>query len=210
MYGDLTGGLTELEATARRAVAEPWSGHRRDRDTAEKRLAGLLPFLHPDPAFLKVWIRDHRPGTILVANVMGQFGVVAERVVETTFGGPPWDPDPDRADPLAEAMEAWTWRAVTAFLGALRESGADLWLVHDRAVVFSGGTLELGPWEEVWARQVRSGAPVLEASDALAGVMVPGLLAGQGLEVARKERWIWPLAPEQRHLVEALVVRRTV
>jgi hypothetical protein len=159
---------------------------------------------------LRAWIAAGRPGTILVANVMGQFGVVAERVVETAFGGSPWVSDPERVDPLAEAMEAWTRRAIMAFLGALRASGSDLWLVHDRAVVFSGEALDLGPWEKDWARQVRSDGPPLEASDALAGVDVLPILAGHGLEVTRKERWIWPLAPGQRHLVEALGLRRTV
>ena len=210
VFDDLTGGLADLEAAARRAIAEPWSGHRRDRETAAKRLAGLLPSLHPDPAPLRAWIAARRPGTILVANVLGQFGVVAERLVETAFGGPPWLSDPERVDPLAEAMEAWTGRAIRAFLGALRGSGSDLWLVHDRAVVFSGEALDLGPWENDWARQVRSDGPSVDASDALAGVDVLPVLAGSGLEVTRKERWIWTLAPGQRHLVEALVLRRMV
>jgi hypothetical protein len=210
VFEDLTGGLADLEATARRAVAEPWSGHRRDRATAARRLVGLLPSLHPDPVPLKAWLTAHQPGTILVANVMGQFGVVAERVVETAFGGAPWGLDPEQVDPLAEALETWTRRSVGAFLGVLRDSGADLWLVHDRAVVFSGGILELGPWEDAWARQVRCEGPPIEASDALAGVDVPALLAGKGAEVVRKERWIWPLAAGQRHVVEAIAFHRPV
>ncbi len=208
VFDDLTGGLADLEAAARRAVAEPWSGHRRDRDTAAKRLAGLLPSLHPDPAPLRAWIAARRPGTILVANVLGQFGVVAERLVETAFGGAPWLSDPERVDLLAEALEAWTGRAVRAFLGALPASGSDLWLVHDRAVVFSGEALDLGPWEHDWARHLCSEGPSVDASDALAGVDVLPILARHGLEVTRKERWIWPLAPGQRHLVEALALRR--
>ena len=210
VFEDLTGGLADLEAATLRAVAEPWSGRRRERETAANRLAGLLPSLHPEPSSLRAWIAGQRPGAILVANVMGQFGVVAEQLVETAFGRPPWETDPERADPLAEAMEAWTRRAILAFLGALRESGADLWLVHDRAVVFSGGAMDLGPWEEAWARQLRSDGRPLEASDALAGVEVPPVLVGPGLSLARKDRWIWPVAPGQRHLVEALALRRRV
>jgi len=208
VFEDLTGGLAALEATARRAGAEPWSGRRRNREATVQRLAGLLPSLHPDPAALRTWIAAQRPGTILVANVMGQFGVVAERLVEGALGFTPWEPDPERADPLAEALEAWTRRAITAFLGVLRESDAELWMVHDRAVVFSGGALELGPWEDPWAGQLRSDGAPLEASDALAEVEVPALLVQEGLRLARKERWIWPLAPGQRHLVEGLVYLR--
>jgi hypothetical protein len=208
VFEDLTGGLDALEATARRAIAEPWSGHRRDKDTAAKRLAGLLPSLNPDPAPLRTWIAEHRPGTILAANVMGQFGVVAERMVESAFGLPPWESDPERPDPLVEALEAWTRRALVAFLGALRDSGADLWLVHDRAVVFSGGALRLGAWEDDWLGHLHVEGPALEASDALAGVDVGPLLGGTGLEPVRRERWIWPVAAGQRHLVEALALRR--
>lgn len=205
IFEDLTGGLAELEALTRRALAEPWSGRHRNQGAAARRLAGLLPSLHPDSAALKAWIAEHRPGTMLGANVMGQFGVVAERLVETTLGWIPWETDPERADPLAEALEAWTRRALMAFLGALRDSDANLWLVHDRAVVFSGGELALGPWEQDWTRQVRSSGPPIEASDALAGIDVPLILAERGLDQGKSARWLWPLAPGQRHVVEALV-----
>ena len=208
VFADLTGGLAELDATSRRAVQEPWSGRRRERDSAALRLAGLLPSLHPDPAPLRDWIRQHRPGTILAANVMGQFGVVAQRLVEARFGFAPWNPDPEQADPLAGALETWTRRALEAFLEVLRESGADLWLVHDRAVVFSGGPLELGSWEADWTRQMQGGAG-LEASDPLAGLDVPALLGVEAGSLLRKERWLWPVAPGQRHLVEALALRRS-
>ena len=206
VFEDLTGGLAELEALTRRAQAEPWSGRYRGPGAAARRLAGLLPSLHPDPTALKTWITERRPGTILVANVMGQFGVVAQRLVETTFGWIPWEADSERADPLTEALEAWTRRALTAFLDALRDSGADLWLVHDRAVVFSGGELALGPWERDWTRQVRSEGPPIEASDALAGIDVALALAVGSLDHDKSARWIWPLAPGQRHVVEALVL----
>ena len=207
VFADLTGGLADLEATARRAVQEPWSGRRRDRETAANRLAGLLPSLHPDPAVLRAWVAAQRPGTILAANVMGQFGVVAQRLVEACFGAPPWNPDPERVDPLAEAVETWTRRAITAFLTVLRDSAADLWLVHDRAVVFSGGPLALGPWEQDWSRQLQ-GREGLEVSDPLAGLDVPMLLGVETKALAPQERWLWPVAPGQRHLVEAITLRR--
>jgi hypothetical protein len=204
VFADATGALVELDATARRAVQEPWSGRRRGREAAAQRLAGLLPSLHPDPAPLRDWIAAHQPGTILAANLMGQFGVVAQRLVEARFGGPPWEEDPERADPLAEALEAWTRRTIEAFLGLLRDSGADLWLVHDRAVVFSGGPLQLGPWERDWTRQLQSDE-VLEASDPLGGLDVAALL--EEAAILRRERWLWPVAPGQRHLAEALAFR---
>lgn len=210
VFSDLTGGLADLEAAARRATSEPWSGRQRDLATAARRLAGLLPSLHPDPTPLRDWIRTHRPGTILAANVMGQFGVVAARLVEAAFPALPWEADPEREDPLAEALEAWTGRAIRAFLEALAEGGADLWLVHDRAVVFSGGSLELGPWDGAWARQLASPDGPVEASDALAGQEVGQVLAAAGLGPLRQERWLWPVAPGQRHLVEALAWRRAV
>jgi hypothetical protein len=203
VFGDLTGGLADLETTARRAVVEPWSGRHRDQGTAAKRLAGLLPSLRPAPKALHAWITANRPGTILSANVMGQFGVVAERLVETVFGASPWEADPERPDPLAEALETWTRQAILGFLGALRESGADLWLVHDRAVLFGGGALALGPWEDAWVRQLRTRAAP-EVSDPLAGLDPLSLLAEGGDGFARKERWLWPVAPQQRHVVEAL------
>ena len=207
-FEDATGGLGELEATVRRALGEPWSGRHRDPRTAALRLAGLLPSLQPHPGALAAWIEARRPGAVLAANLMGQFGPVAEALVEAAFGkAPPWEPDPERPDPLAEALEAWTGRAVTAFLRVLAGSGADLWLVHDRAVVFSGGRLDLGPWTDDWTRQVQPAAPPLEAWDPLAGVDVLAHLTGQGLTVVSRERWLWDLAPGQRHLVEAIHAR---
>lgn len=208
IFEDATGALTDLEATVRRAVMEPWSKRRRDPATAARRLAGLLPSLQPRPVALAAWIAAHRPGTLLAANLMGQFGVLAESLVEAAFApASPWVGDPERPDPLAEALEAWTARTVTAFLETLAASGADLWLVHDRAVVFSGGRLTLGDWEDPWTRQLRAETGALEARDALAGVDVRAALARHGWAVVRAERWLWDLAPGQRHLVEALHAR---
>lgn len=203
VFADLTGGLAALEATAWRCAIEPWSRRRRDPRVAAQRLAGLLPSLNPDPAILRQWIRQHQPGTILAANVMGQFGVVAQRLVEGILGTAALELDPDRPDPLNEALEAWTARAVEAFLQVLQESGADLWLVHDRAVIFSGGDLALGPWVDDWTQQLQAERKPLEAHDPLAGRDVLALL-GEPRAFQKRERWIWDLAPGQRHLVEAL------
>ncbi|HEX9081912.1 MAG TPA: hypothetical protein VF768_06510 [Holophagaceae bacterium] len=209
VFEDATGAMADLEATARRAVAEPWSRRRRDPATAAQRLAGLVPSLQPRPEALGAWIETHRPGAILAANLMGQFGVLAESLVEAAFApASPWQADPERPDPLAEALEAWTARTVTAFLEALAGSGAELWLVHDRAVVFSGGRLALGPWTDPWMAQLRAEQTPLEARDALAGVDAKALLIRQDLAMLHVERWLWDLAPGQRHLVEAIRARR--
>ena len=208
-FADATGGLADLEATTARAVGEPWSRRRRDPRAAARRLAGLLPSLHPRPRALEAWIAQHRPGTLLAANLMGQFGAVAEALVEAAFApASPWEPDPDRPDPLAEALEAWTARAVRGFLGVLATSGVDLWLVHDRAVVFSGGQLGLGPWSDAWGEHLEAEG-TLEARDPLAGVdVLAELTQGQGLRIDSRDRWLWDLAPNQRHLVEAIHAAR--
>jgi hypothetical protein len=108
-------------------------------------------------------------------------------------------------------MEAWTRRTLLAFLGVLRDSGADLWLVHDRAVLFGDvdGAVTLGPWEDTWHRQLRTKGASLDASDALAGVEASSVLLGKGLERIRCERWLWPVACGQRHLIEGIGFRRT-
>jgi hypothetical protein len=203
VFEDLTGGLVSLEATAKRCALEPGSFRRRDPHLAAQRLAGLLATLKPDALPLGQWLQEHQPGTILAANVMGQFGVVAERVVETLLGPSDRDTELEGPDPLNEALEAWTGRAIRAFLEVLRASGADLWLVHDRAVVFSGGGLALNPWEDDWVKQLQPERKPLEVHDPLAGGDVIALL-GNPSAFRQKERWLWDLAPGQRHLVEAL------
>lgn len=208
VFEDLTGGLGDLADAAHRAVAEPWSRRHRDPEAAARRLAGLLPSLRPDPTALRTWIGIHRPAAILAANVMGQFGVVAERVVEEAFGkASPWEADPERPDPLAMALEAWTHRAIKAFLAVLAGSGATLWLVHDRGVVFGAGPLDLGPWAEPWTSQLCGGRSGLEVSDPLAGVDAAAVLRAANLDLYHRERWLWPLAPGQRHVVEAMTGR---
>jgi hypothetical protein len=137
---------------------------------------------------------------------MGQFGVVAQRLVEAILGPEAFEPDPERADPLAEALEAWTGRALASFLGELRQSGADLWLVHDCAVIFSEGALDLGPWAQDWRDQLRTAGGVLAVHDPLAGLAVSEGLGNSG-QFLHQERWLWDLAPGQRHVVEALAWR---
>lgn len=206
VFDDLTGGLGDLARLARRAVAEPWSGRPREAGRAARRLAGLLPSLRPDPGALRRWLEAHQPGAILGANVLGQIGVVAERVVGSAFEkASPWEADPERPDPLAEALEAWTRRVLESVLAVLAQSPAALWLVHDRGVVFSPGPLALGPWTDPWTAQLRGG-PGLEVGDPLAGLDVVALLGAAGRPVRRQDRWIWPLAPDQRHLMEALAL----
>lgn len=205
VFEDVTGGLVALEATIQRCLMEPWSRRRRDPGLAARRLAGLLPSLQPRPAALAAWIEARRPGVLLAANLMGQFGVLAEALVEATFApASPWQADPEQPDPLAEALEGWTARTVSAFLEALASSGAELFLVHDRAVVFSGGRLALGPWTEAWDEQLQAEHLPLEARDALAGVDACAHLTRHGQTLLHVERWLWDLAPGQRHLVEAI------
>jgi len=205
-FEDLTGGMEALGAAAVRGARQTWSGKARRTEKGAARAAGLIRSLRPEAGPLRAWIARHRPGTILAANVMGQFGVVAQRAVEKAFGGhPPWVGDPDAQDPLEEAVNDWTRRALEAFLGALGDSGADLWLCHDRGVVFSQGPFSLGPPAEPWTAQLRSPEP-LEVTDPLVGLDVRAAFPGR--TVAESRRWIWDLAPWQRHVMEAIQVSR--
>jgi hypothetical protein len=202
VFADLTGGLEALADLAWRATHHPGSARVREGAVARRRLAGLLPELDPQARPLAAWIREHRPGTILAANVMGQFGVVARRAVERAFQGVwPWTADPELPDPLAEAVDAWTARAIGSFLAVLADSGADLWLVHDRGVLFGDVPVTLGPMADSWVDQLR-GRGDLEASDPLCGVQV--LQACRGRAGTRCARWIWPVAEGQTHVMEAL------
>jgi hypothetical protein len=202
VFTDATGAFEELAITARRAARESWSGRWRKPEKARARLAGLLPSLGPRPEVLRAWIAAHRPGSILAANLMGQFAPLAERVIERAFKPmDPWEPDPDLPDPLAEETSAWSARVVTAFLETLKDSGAELWMLHDRAVLEKAPLL--GPWQEDWTRQIAPASPgvPLELFDPLGGVDV---LAAVGKPPLRAERWLWPVGPGQIHLVEAL------
>lgn len=204
VFQDLTGGMAELTAAAWRTSRQPWSGQVRVNRAAVRRLAGLTASLRPQPVALMEWARRHHPGTILVANVMGQFGVVAERTVERAFAGhSPWGTDPEEPDPLEAALSAWTARAVRAFLAGLLDTGADLWLLHDRGVLFGSSPVTLGPLAEPWTAQLACERP-LEASDPLCGVDVLEELRDRPRQ--RHDRWLWPVAPGQMHVMECIRV----
>jgi hypothetical protein len=206
VFQDLTGGMAELVAVARRSARQPWSERVRATRAASRRLAGLIASLDPGAAPLNQWLMLHRPGTILAANLMGQFGVLATRSVIKAFAGlSPWEEE-DVEDPLEHALRGWTVRAVTAFLAALGGSGADLWLVHDRGVLFGEGRVTLGPLRDPWTAQLQASVP-LEADDPLCGVDVVGAFPGRSLE--RHHRWLWPVGPGQTHIMEALRVLGT-
>lgn len=197
---DVTGAFGDLQQLLIRSLGQPWSGRRRNPETAAARLAGLLPSLRPEPLSLRLWIQRHHPGTILAANFMGQLGVIAEGMVEAAFAPwSPWEEDPEQRDPLAEALEAWVRKVLHALLMEWGNSGADLWLVHDRAIVHGSVPVRLGPPAEPWPAQLLNAAD-LEISDPLAGLDI-----GRELRVEGARRWLWPVAPGQVHLMEALV-----
>jgi hypothetical protein len=207
VFEDLTGGMAALSDLAWRTARHPWSGQIRTTPAAYRRLVGLLGSLDPRPGPLRAWILQHRPGTILAANVMGQFGVAAHQILDRAFAGrAPWIPDPDLLDPLEQAIDAWTARAVRAFLQALLESGADLWLVHDRGVLFGSIPASLGPMAEPWTAQVRAAVPV-EAADPLCGVDVLREIQARGRD--HHQRWLWPVAPGQTHIMESIRIQAT-
>ena len=201
-FGDMTGGLTELEALAHRCSRESWGRQRaRPRAAARSRFLGLLPSLNPDPAALAAWIAAHRPTTILSANVLGQFGAVAQQLLGRHLGS--WWEEPFPPEDLDEALESWIGRILRAQLALLARSGAALWLVYDRGVVHGTQALSLGPWTDPWPGQIQ-GRGHAELEDALAGLDVGAELAALGRPVHHRERWLWPLAPGQVHVVEAL------
>lgn len=199
VFEDATGAFEGFQALMFRALGHPWSGLRRGPEAASARLAGLLPSLRPDPVRLREWIRFHRPGTILAANFMGQFGCVARGLVDAAFAPwSPWEEDPERRDPLDEALDGWLERTLQTLLAELRASGAELWLVHDRGIIHGQGPQALGPPAEPWIAQLPQAA-VLELSDPLCGVDLR-----QALQVERLERWLWPVGPGQVHVMEAV------
>lgn len=202
---DLTGGLEALHALARRCARRPGGQGPRDPELALRRLAGLLPGLAPVPRALEAWLERRRPGTILAANVLGQLGPVAQAVLERGLGRPL--PEGEIGDAVQEALDAWTARAQAALLDALKASGAELWLLHDRAVLDGRHPVGLGPFSARWSAQLRATGQ-LELMDPLNGLDVVARLEDRTL--LRGERWFWPLGPGQRHLVEALAVAAPV
>ncbi|MDP2876380.1 MAG: hypothetical protein Q8O00_09365 [Holophaga sp.] len=201
-YGDITGGFASLQSAAQRCVKESWSGRRRPVEIARLRLAAILPTLPANPVALRQWIQHHRPGSILAANFMGQLAPLAQDILELSFAPHwPWEKDPESNDPLGEALERWTERQVDSLLKELAESGAELWLVHDRAVMEANPTLRLGPFTPDWRLQLK-GTDHLEAWDPLCRVDVLAALKNHPL--LHQSRWLWPLGPGQLHLTEAL------
>jgi hypothetical protein len=201
-FGDLTGSMTDLQALAARCAREPWGVRRaRSRRDARERFTGLLPSLTPRPSALESWIAEFRPGTILSANLMGQFGYVAQRMLEVHLGA--WWEEAFPPEDLDAALQAWLARLLRAQIEALAASGAELWLVYDRGVVHGGHDLALGPWRDPWPAQIL-GLGHAELEDPLAGIDVPGELLAHGRRSDRQERWLWPLAPGQTHVVEAV------
>lgn len=197
-FEEVTGAIGPLAAAARRAARETWSGRVRCPEAAQARLAALLPTLPADCAVLRSVLADLRPGTVLAANLMGQFGEVAHREVEAAFAPlDPWDEAPE----LEAAFQAWHCRVITAFLEVLGQSGAALGLLHDRAVLEGPQVPTLGGFADRWVDQLRGAGPV-EAHDPLAGLDVLAALAPRRPALAR--RWWWPVGPGQVHLVEAL------
>jgi hypothetical protein len=208
IFEDLTGGLEALEQAARRCTREPWAeGRARPRERACARLAGLLPSLGAEGTALGSWIARYRPGVVLSANVMGQFGVVAQRLLEEILGPWPWVEDPEELDPLGEALDQWIARSLRAHLTRLAATPGSLRLVFDRGVVHGGDGLALGAWTDAWEEQLL-GRGRLEVEDPLCGVdpVAELRLRDPVREVLKRERWLWPVAPGQTHVVEAVAL----
>lgn len=200
VFGDLTGSLEELQSLARRSIRQPGSDRARNPEVAARRLAGLIPSLHPEPRQLQQWLEQHRPALVVSANWMGQLGVVAQRLVEREFGrSSPWPEDPEDPDPLSEALDLWIGRVLQTHIQLLKACGAELCLVYDRAVIHGSTPLQLAPFQPEWTRQLQS--PVdLSLSNPLPGMAVETLLP----EPIQWERWLWTISKEQRHLIEAV------
>lgn len=202
VYGDFTGGLREVAQAARRCAHHDWRDRRRDPVVGARKLAGLLPSFVPSAAPLKAWVADHRPGAILAANVLGQLGPVAQSLIRRAFHPVnPFEMSDEASDLLAEALEVWTAAAVGSVLQALAESGVELCLLHDRGIAWGEAEPRpLGPWRDPWMAQLPMGH--WEVSDALGDVEVGARFEGTHVVRAR-ERWWWPVAEGQLHLVEA-------
>lgn len=206
IFDDLTGNLASLDQISRRVRVVEGCGKLRRVPVAAKRLAGLLPSVTPSADVLERWIQRNRPGTIICANVMGQIKPTASRIIETAFTPhSPWVNDQDLADPLHDAINEWTARVLRSILNILCSSGSKLYLLHDRGVVHQESDVALGEWTNSWMEQVKSSDSHLEVSDPLSGVDMLKELST--LMCSSKARWIWPLDPNQIHIVEALVFR---
>ncbi len=202
VFEDLTGGLRDLAAAARRCARDERLDRRRDPVQGARKLAGILPTFRPGAAPLRAWVEAHRPGAIVAANVLGQLGPVGQALIRRAFRPVnPFEIPDDAAELLADALEAWTAAAVRAVLQALAESGAEICLLHDRGVAWGEAEPRpLGPWRDPWMAQLPMGH--WEVSDALGDVEVGACFEGTHVVRAR-ERWWWPVGTGQLHLVEA-------
>ena len=202
MFQDLTGGLDELAALAWRTARQPWSGRVRATRAATRRLAGLVGRPGSAARAAPDLDRPAPPGDHPGGQRHGPVRGGGPAAGGARFQGrPPWTPDPELPDPLEQALQAWTARAVRAWLAALLESGADLWLIHDRGVVYGSAPVGLGPLEPDWTAQLRADEP-LEVSDPLCGVDLVREI--QARTPTRHQRWLWPVAPGQTHVMEAM------
>jgi len=207
MCSDFTDIFAELDKLARRLqFLESRRWVHRPAMAAAKRLAGLLPSLMRPPKSLEAWIQEYRPETIICANVLGQIRPMAYKIVELAFKPRnPWVADQDIVDPLQNALDEWTSRVVKTLLSVLRQSGSNLYLLHDRGVVHQETDLALGEWTDPWPKQLRASDSTLELNDPLPGIDVLEEL--KPLRCESKNRWIWPVGREQIHVVEALAYK---
>ena len=203
VFGDITGALAELDRVSRRVQYVEGKYTLRPTPDAAKRLAGLMPSVIPSSKQLDAWIQENHPGTIICANILGQIRPLAYKVVESAFKPRlPWQVDQDLADPLQNALEAWTARTLRAILDVLRKSGSSLYLLHDRGVINQDADLALGQWADSWLEQLNTSESCLEIIDPLSGIDFLKELCE--LPCQTKKRWIWHLGPGQTHVVEAL------
>lgn len=82
VFSDVTGALAELDKVSRRVQMLEGRYILRPAPAAAKRLAGLMPSVFRPPRELEAWIQQHRPGTIVCANILGQIRPAAYRIVE--------------------------------------------------------------------------------------------------------------------------------
>ena len=209
VFDDFTGSMEGLYSVALRVQKREGTWATRPAEVAARRLAGLLPSVPTSPAPLEEWLENNHPGTIICANVLGQVRPTAHRLVELAFKPrDPWLDDPDLEDPLQEALDVWTARAIRAVLAILGQrgaKGAGLYLLHDRGVIHNETDLSLGAWADPWTAQLKTGATGLEVEDPLPGVDVLEEL--KHLRPTSQARWLWPLGPGQTHVVEALAFK---
>jgi hypothetical protein len=203
VYSDITGAFEALDRVSRRVQVPEGMWVLRPAPAAAKRLAGLLPSIIPSQKVLSEWIEEYRPATIICANVLGQIKAMAYRIVELAFKPRnPWEVDQDMIDPLQVALDAWVAKTVRGILTVLRRSNSKLYLLHDRGVIHQDTDLGLGEWKDSWLEQMKTSEQSLDVSDPLVGVDV--LEEFMDIPCQSKKRWIWPVAADQIHVIEAL------